>query len=167
MPKLFESTTLNSMTLKNRFVRSATAMGLANQDGSCTQKLIDLMAKLAVGEVGLIISGFAFVAKSGHVDPFQMGIHSDDLFEGLSEMAEAVHKGGGVIAVQMMHAGLFADSELTGQEALGPSEMVTEGVNILWFQYEKATLPAHVTSSSDQRPLAIGFDSIALVQREH
>ncbi len=126
MPKLFERTTLNSMTLKNRFVRSATAMGPANQDGSCTPKLIDLMAELAEGEVGLIISGFAFVAKSGHVNPVQMGIHSDDLSEGLSKMTEAVHKGGGVIAVQMMHEGLFADSELTGQEASGPSVMATE-----------------------------------------
>jgi 2,4-dienoyl-CoA reductase-like NADH-dependent reductase (Old Yellow Enzyme family) len=41
-------------------------------------------------------------------------------------MTEAVHRGGGVIAVQMMHVGLFGDSQLTGQEVLGPSALVTE-----------------------------------------
>ena len=33
MSKLFETTTLNGMTLKNRFIRSATAEGMATDDG--------------------------------------------------------------------------------------------------------------------------------------
>jgi len=126
MPKLFETASINSMTLKNRFVRSATWVGLANQDGSCTQRLIDLTTKLAEGEVGLIISGFTFVSQDGHVDSSQMGIHNGDLLKGLSEMTEAVHQAGGTLAVQLMHGGLFADPQLTGQEALGPSVMATE-----------------------------------------
>lgn len=55
MSKLFETTTINTMILKNRFVRSATWMGMAGEDGSCSQRLIDLMEKLAHGNVGLII----------------------------------------------------------------------------------------------------------------
>ena len=34
MAGLFESTTINTMTLANRFVRSAIWMGMANEDGS-------------------------------------------------------------------------------------------------------------------------------------
>ena len=35
------------MTLKNRYVRSATWEGMAGEDGACTPKLLDLMRELA------------------------------------------------------------------------------------------------------------------------
>ena len=72
IPKLFEATTINSMTLKNRFVRSATWEGIAKEDGSCSPKLIDLMEKLAQGNIGLIVSGYAFVSREGQAAPFQL-----------------------------------------------------------------------------------------------
>jgi len=47
MPDIFEKTEIKNMTLKNRFVRSATWEGMAGEDGSCTQRLTDLMDQLA------------------------------------------------------------------------------------------------------------------------
>jgi len=47
MSKLFETTILKNMTLLNRFVRSATWEGRANDDGSCTHGLINMMKQLA------------------------------------------------------------------------------------------------------------------------
>ena len=41
MPALFESTEMNGMTLKNRFVRSATYEGMAEPDGQVTDELLD------------------------------------------------------------------------------------------------------------------------------
>lgn len=38
MLKLFEATTINTMTLANRFVRSATWMAMANEDGSVSAR---------------------------------------------------------------------------------------------------------------------------------
>ena len=46
MSKLFEITEINGMKVKNRFVRSATWEGMAEDNGTCTPKLVDLMAKL-------------------------------------------------------------------------------------------------------------------------
>ena len=54
---LFESSTINGMTLANRFIRSATWEGMATEDGRVTRKLIDTVVALAAGGVGLIISG--------------------------------------------------------------------------------------------------------------
>ena len=79
MSALFEQTTINSMTLKNRFVRSATWEGMATDEGSCTTQLIDLMTQLADGGVGLIISGHAYVSREGQAGPKQMGIYEDRL----------------------------------------------------------------------------------------
>ena len=40
--ELFEPTTINGMRLTNRFVRSATWEGLADEDGSVTKKLTEI-----------------------------------------------------------------------------------------------------------------------------
>jgi len=43
MNTLFETTLINKMKLSNRFIRSATWMGLAEKDGRVTTKLIKTM----------------------------------------------------------------------------------------------------------------------------
>ncbi len=126
MTKLFETTTINGMTLKNRFVRSATWEGLATDDGFMTDRLIDLYVQLAKGGVGLIITGHAYVSKEGQVSPWQLGAHSDALIKGLAAMVDAVHGAGGRIVLQLAHAGCRAASGLTGLEPFGPSAMTGE-----------------------------------------
>jgi len=118
---LFEATGINGMTIKNRFVRSATWAGMAGDDGSCTPKLVELMVKLAEGGVGLIITGHAYVSKRGQASPWQLGIYKDDLVPGLQEMTDAVHEKGGKIVVQLAHAGMFANYKLTGETPVAPS----------------------------------------------
>jgi 2,4-dienoyl-CoA reductase-like NADH-dependent reductase (Old Yellow Enzyme family) len=125
MSKLFESTTIKNLQLDNRFVRSATWLGMAAQDGSCTPTLIDATAELAQGGVGLIVTGHAYVLKGGQAGPWQMGCYDDHLIPGLAEMTQAVHAAGGKIALQLAHAGVLANAELSGEEPLGPSPMQT------------------------------------------
>jgi len=52
MKRVFEESAINGLVLSNRFVRSATWDGLATDDGSCTTRMINLMAELADGGVG-------------------------------------------------------------------------------------------------------------------
>ena len=121
MTKLFEHTFISGMRLNNRFIRSATWEGLADKDGSVTPKLTEMMVELAKGEVGLIISSYAFVSPAGKSSPGQLAVHDDRFLPGLKEMARAVHAAGGKIALQIVHGGAFANSELTGVETVGPS----------------------------------------------
>jgi len=120
MPDLFDSLVINTLTLPNRFVRSATWEGLATPQGAVTPELCERMAELARGQVGLIISGHAYVSPEGQAGPRQMGAFSDDLLPGLAAMAEAVHREGGLIALQLAHAGDQANTGLTGLPAVGP-----------------------------------------------
>lgn len=62
MSELFEEITINTMTLRNRSVRSATWAGMA-EDGRCSMRLIELIEELAQGEVGLIITGGGTIGK--------------------------------------------------------------------------------------------------------
>jgi 2,4-dienoyl-CoA reductase-like NADH-dependent reductase (Old Yellow Enzyme family) len=123
MSIMFEPSEINGLQLSNRFVRSATWEGMAADDGACTPKLIDLMAGLARGGVGLIISGHTYVCPEGKAGIGQLGVYKDELTAGLQEMTTAVHENGGKIVMQLAHAGLFAASELTGITPRAPSNL--------------------------------------------
>jgi 2,4-dienoyl-CoA reductase-like NADH-dependent reductase (Old Yellow Enzyme family) len=128
MSKLFETIHLKSLTLANRFVRSATWEGMADSNGFCTPKLIALMKQFAEGGVGLIITGFAFVSKEGRAAPWQMGADGDAFLSGLKEMTDAVHRSGGKIVLQIVHGGCYSATQLTGQEAIAPSTHVSGAI---------------------------------------
>jgi 2,4-dienoyl-CoA reductase-like NADH-dependent reductase (Old Yellow Enzyme family) len=127
MPQPFDNIAINSLTLPNRFVRSATWEGLAAGDGSATPELIARMVELAQGEVGLIISGHAYVSPEGKAGLGQLGAYSDALLPGLAAMARAVRAAGGRMALQLAHAGAQADTGLSGLPAAGPSDLSGEG----------------------------------------
>lgn len=121
MSSLFDSTQINGMTLRNRFVRSATWEGMAKPDGTCTNRLTDLMERLASGGVGLIITGHTYVDRRGQAGPWQLGIDKDDRIDSLEGMTTAVHRRGGKIVMQLAHAGLMADTDQTRRNPLAPS----------------------------------------------
>ncbi len=119
---LFSPVPLGSLKIKNRFVRSATWEGLATDKGEVTPRLIEMMETLARGEVGLIITGHAYVSPDGQASPWQISVATDDSMEGLSSLSERVHANGSSIFLQISHAGIFASS-LLDKEAPGPSSI--------------------------------------------
>jgi 2,4-dienoyl-CoA reductase-like NADH-dependent reductase (Old Yellow Enzyme family) len=123
MPSLFDVTTLRAMQLRNRFVRSATWEGMAGDDGSVTDRIIDMYAALAEGGVGLIITGHAYVSTEGQAVPWQLGVHDDGVMSGLTRLTDVVHERGGKIAIQLSHAGCRGAVSLTGMEPIGPVVM--------------------------------------------
>lgn len=108
MNRLFEKSEINGMVLTNRFIRSATFAGMAtDEEGRCTSSLIELMAGLAEGGVGLIITGHTYVHRNGKHQPRQMGIDRDELIPDLQAMTRAVHERGGKIALQLGYGGAY------------------------------------------------------------
>lgn len=163
MSKLFEENSINGMVLKNRFVRAATWEGLATTEGEATPELIEMMASLAKGGVGLIISSHSYVSQEGQGTPWQLGSYKDGLIPKLKEMVLAVHDNGGKIIMQLAHAGGFADEQLTGRPALAVSdsdkfskgqvkEISQKDVQRLVLSYSKAA----------KRAKEAGFDGIEI-----
>jgi len=163
MSKVFESTMINGMVLKNRFVRSATWEGMAADDGSCTPKLINAMTRLAQGGVGLIITGHAYVAREGQAGAWQLGIYHDRLTEGLVQMTHAVHEAGGIIVAQLAHSGMFADPGLTGSEPIGPSQITGVSRHKIreMTPLDIETLKADFSRAAERAKQA-GFDGVQL-----
>lgn len=121
MNKLFDHTSINGMELGNRFVRSATWEGLASEDGSATPRLTEMMVELVRGEVGLVVSSYAFVSPEGRSSRSQLGACDDSMLPGLSNMAGKVHAEGGKIALQLVHGGCASRPLSTDTEPVGPS----------------------------------------------
>jgi 2,4-dienoyl-CoA reductase-like NADH-dependent reductase (Old Yellow Enzyme family) len=122
MSRLFEAVEIKGMRLANRFVRSATWEGMASRDGEVTPKLVELMARLSRGGVGLIITSHAYVRRDGQAGSGQLGIYDDRLVKGLRDLTSAVHREGGLVVAQLSHAGFFANPKLIGQAPLAVSQ---------------------------------------------
>jgi len=118
MKEVFSVSAIGSLELKNRFVRSATWEGMADEAGRPRPQYLETMIALARGGVGLIITGHAFVSPEGQATPWQLAIDRDDCREGLQEITAAVHAAGGKIVVQLAHAGFFAAAGITGRDRL-------------------------------------------------
>jgi 2,4-dienoyl-CoA reductase-like NADH-dependent reductase (Old Yellow Enzyme family) len=163
MSKLFEPSEINGLKLENRFVRSATMEGMAADDGSCTLKLINLMAELARGGVGLIISGQTHIRSDGKARPWQLGVHNDDLIPGLQDMTNAVHKNNGKIILQLSHAGFFSNIELTGQTPRAPSnvEGIAEGARKELTKEDIRDIVAAFAAAA-QRAKTASFDGVQI-----
>ncbi|MBJ6800137.1 NADH:flavin oxidoreductase [Geomonas propionica] len=159
MAQLFEESCIGSLRLGNRFLRSATWEGLADQDGSVTQRLTDMMVELAQNEVGLIISGYAFVTKGGQSTPWQLAAWHDRFLPGLRSMAAAVHAAGGKIALQLVHAGRFSSEELTGERPRVPSSDGPLNQALTGTELE-ALISAFADAAA--RGKAAGFDAVQL-----
>ena len=69
MARLFDITMINSLVLKNRFIRSATWEGKSSESGSVTPELTNFMKRLVEGDVGLVITGMASVTRDGSPGP--------------------------------------------------------------------------------------------------
>jgi 2,4-dienoyl-CoA reductase-like NADH-dependent reductase (Old Yellow Enzyme family) len=164
MSKLFETTTINNITLNNRFVRSATYEGMADtEDGSCTPRLIDLMGELAQGEVGLVVSGHAYVNWQGKARDGQMGVYADELIPGLTRMAEAVHAAGQKTIVQLAHAGCHSFSVPPGEEAVGPSAReMADGTTSRALTKDEIAKTVEDFGKAAARAKQAGFDGVQI-----
>jgi 2,4-dienoyl-CoA reductase-like NADH-dependent reductase (Old Yellow Enzyme family) len=118
---LFSRFFLGPVSLPNRFVRSATHDFLAEDDGTVTDRQVALFSRLAEGEVGLIITGHAYVSRSGRASPRQIGIHEERMVDGLARLAAAVHRFPSRIFVQLAHAGRQTKEKFSGGPPLAPS----------------------------------------------
>ena len=163
---LFEPTMINNMSLNNRLVRSATYESMAAEDGSVTDRLIELYTTLAKGGVGLIITGYAYVQGNGHCMPFQTGVFSDDNIPGLRKLVDAVHAEGGKIALEIVHSGRQTTPALLGgQTPMAPSAMEADP----FFHTEpRAMTTAEIRETIDAFAAAAvrckkaGFDAVQL-----
>jgi len=138
MSELFEKTEINGMSLSNRFIRSATWDGLAADDGACTRAMIDLMARLSKGGVGMIITGHAYIHPHGQHQPWQLGIHRDELITGLRKMTGVVHENDVRIVLQLGYGGAYLSKSRVRQMSVRDMEELVKDFGRAALRAKKA-----------------------------
>ncbi len=164
MADIFTPWKLGELEVPNRLVRSATWEGMAEDDGTPTIDTVNFTAGLAEGGVGLIISGYAFIHPLGRGLPHQTGAHIDAMVGPLTRVSDAVHKCGGLVALQIVHAGGQTKADWLGGQPLGPSAMVNPafGEQVAELSKQQIADIAGMFALAAARGKAAGFDAVQL-----
>ena len=117
---LFTPIAIGSVTVKNRIYMPAMHLNMC-KNHQVTPRLIEFYRERAKGGVGLISVGYATVDELSGT-PANIGAHDDAFLPGLSQLAQAIHKGGAKATVQLNHAGRYNSSMfLGGKKPVAPS----------------------------------------------
>jgi 2,4-dienoyl-CoA reductase-like NADH-dependent reductase (Old Yellow Enzyme family) len=120
MSLLFTPSSIGSLDVPNRLVRSATAEKMADSEGRPRPSLTELYEELARGGVGVIITGHMYVHPNGKAHGEMTGIYDDGLIPDLARLAKAVHDLGGLIVPQINHAGMNSKEDVVS-DPVAPS----------------------------------------------
>jgi 2,4-dienoyl-CoA reductase-like NADH-dependent reductase (Old Yellow Enzyme family) len=161
---LFTPVRIGPATVPNRFVRSATQDYMATDAGEVTDRQVELFARLAEGEVGLIISGHAFVEPRGKASPRQLAVHDDRFIGGLRRIAAAVHRFPSRIFLQIAHAGRQTKEKLSGSTPVSPSAVYDPVSKVMPRELSAAEIRALIETfvQAARRAREAGFDGVQL-----
>jgi len=164
MSILFTPILIGSVTVPNRFVRSATHDYMADKEGFVTDAHIELYSRLAEGEVGLIITGHAHVQPSGQASPRQMAVFDDRFVEGLARIPAAVHRFPSRVFLQIAHAGRQTKEKLCGCVPVSPSVVYDPVSKVMPRELSAAEIRVLIADfvSAGVRAKRAGFDGVQL-----
>lgn len=160
MMKLFEPFDIRGLALKNRIVMPPMCMYQAGGDGLATPFHVLHYGTRAQGGAGLVIVESTGVVPAGRISDHDLGLWNDDQADALRGVADAVHRGGAKIAVQLGHAG--RKSTCAVPEIFAPSAIAFD---------EKSRIPVELTveqirsvaeafAAAAKRAADAGFDAV-------
>jgi 2,4-dienoyl-CoA reductase (NADPH2) len=106
-PHLLSPLTVGRTTLRNRVVMGSMHVGLEDRPGRL-HALADYFAARAAGGVGLIVTGGIAPNREGWTKPFAAKLSNRLEVWRHRPVTDAVHREGGKIAMQILHAGRYA-----------------------------------------------------------
>ena len=119
---LLKNITINNHVFHNRYACAPFDIAKATEDGLMTDELLSIYEQRK--GPSLIIAEQAAIAPEGQYRERLLFVDRDECIEGLSRLAEVIHRNNQVAVLQINHAGSAADTELTGVEAVAPSAVI-------------------------------------------
>ena len=121
MSTLLDSIAVRGLKLRNRIVMPPMQTGRATTNGAVTDRLIGFYVRRSA-YLGLVIVEHCYISSRGRLSYKQLGIHEDELIEGLERLASNIHQQGTPTVVQISHAGGVAIREVIRDQPAGPSK---------------------------------------------
>ena len=164
MHTLFEECIIGGLNVRNRFIRSATHEGMADENGMMTQRLFNVYEELAKGGVGTIITGFAYIMKAGKAASGMMGIYEDSLIDQYRKLTEIVHGHGSKIVMQIVYCGSQSSFEKGEREVWGPSAVQDKSSGVVPKEMTKSDIDELVEAfaQASVRVKEAGFDGVQI-----
>lgn len=124
---LFSPVKLGALELENRIVMAPMTRNRANPDGVPTEMMAEHYAARA--EAGLIVAEGTWPCAEGQAYCRQPGIATAEHVAAWRRVTDAVHRQGGRIVLQVMHAGRIGSRHIKGEdvETLGPGDQAAQG----------------------------------------
>ncbi|HPI86190.1 MAG TPA: NADH:flavin oxidoreductase [Bacteroidales bacterium] len=167
MEKAFTPITLGNLTIRNRFIKTATNEGMW-ENGLPAQSLIDHHARLAKGGVGLTTVAYGAVNADGRTMEHQMYMRPE-VVPGLKRLTDAVHAEGGAASIQLTHCGFFTNNRLvSNKRPVAPSRIINNYglLSGIFCSREMTTADCRLLTADFARSarlaLDAGFDAIEL-----
>jgi NADPH2 dehydrogenase len=123
---LLENQTVRGFVLHNRYACAPFDISKATVDGLITEELLSIYEKRK--GPSLIVVEQAAIAPEGQYREKLIFVDRDECIEGLTKLADTIHRNNQVAVLQINHAGSAADVNLTGMEAVAPSAVIHPGV---------------------------------------
>lgn len=111
---MFTPVQIGPVTIKNRFVVPPMGNNFANGDGTLSDRSLGYYAARAKGGFGLVTVEATVVDKTAKGGPKKPCLFEDSVIDSFAEVADAVHKEGAKISVQLQHAGAEGNAKLAG-----------------------------------------------------
>ena len=131
MKSLFDSTMLSGISMKNRFIRSATWLRLADEKGHLTERLFDALKNVAKGGVALLFTGYAFVTEHEQPNPGMLGVYNDSFIPEYQRLTKMIHDNGSKIGLQIAYGGSFTTFNTGKRIIWGPSDIPNPVTNVV------------------------------------
>lgn len=126
MAELFDSIGIRAMKLPHRIIMGPMEKGMANRDGTLTQRYLGYLRARAAGGAGLIQLESTYVDTIGMGHLYQVGCHDDSVLDGLRAAADAVHEFDARLALEIYLGGRESPSFMSGLQPIAPSVVPCE-----------------------------------------
>lgn len=162
-PNLFEPLDLGFTTIKNRTLMGSMHTGLEEVSNGF-ERLAKYFAERAAGGVGLIVTGGISPNRAGWVKPFSARMTSHRHVRKHKIITDAVHKEGGKICMQILHAGRYGYSPLN----VAPSAIKSPITPFKPFALTKGGIKRTIWDFARSAKLAkkAGYDGVEIMGSE-
>lgn len=163
--KLFEAVQVGSLEVKNRFIRSALWLKGAERDGHINEFIIGSYEQLAKGGVGLIISGYAYIADDEQANSGMKGIYDDSFIPEYRQLTDRVHAQGAKIALQIVFGGSQSHHpDASAMNIVAPSAVRNRVTGLMPKEASRDDIKRIVTLFADaaERAQKSGFDGVQI-----
>jgi len=162
METIFSKAKIKSFEVKNRIVMPPViCFNWADDNGMVTEKHIRHYEEIAKGGAGLIILEAHCIEKDGRLSRDQLGIWSDNHIEGLKRIADACHKYGAVVLVQLQHSGMNTHKSVS-ETSIGPCNYVRGSKNVKGLSIDEIQAVKLMFVDAARRARAAGLDGIEI-----